>query len=427
MKIGFYLQNKGIPGLDCSEPLKGNPGIGGTEYLFSAIPYALICENTCGKHEVVVISDIKCRLSDDLPYIVIEDSLSETLDKENVDCLVIRYSLDNYRLVKTLAHDVKIVMWAHNFIRRDELSDLSRDVSIAAIVCVGNEQLNFYRDHQAYDKSVVIFNGYPVNHFINELSGSVTEFNKRAHEVTYLGSIVDYKGFHLIAKAWKSIVAQVPDAHLNVIGGGKLYDRTQKLGRWGIAESSYEEQFMPYLLDDDGKLLESVTFHGVMGNEKSEVLNKTKVGVPNPSGVSETFCIAALELQLWGAVVTTINYGGLKDTVFSTGLLYNDTEKLAGAVVELLHAKDNKYNDLLNYAVRFDFTRVAGDWLTLFDAIESNRPLSKVLKPIEWSGHRLTEINRRIKNVLPFGRFLPTTMFYRGIFNRLKSYFKRWM
>ena len=38
MRIGFYLANKDIQNIDLSNPWKGNPGCGGTEYLFSALP-----------------------------------------------------------------------------------------------------------------------------------------------------------------------------------------------------------------------------------------------------------------------------------------------------------------------------------------------------------------------------------------------------
>lgn len=32
MKIAFWLNNKGFKDVDCSNVLKGNPGIGGSEY-----------------------------------------------------------------------------------------------------------------------------------------------------------------------------------------------------------------------------------------------------------------------------------------------------------------------------------------------------------------------------------------------------------
>jgi hypothetical protein len=63
----------------------------------------------------------------------------------------------------------------------------------------------------------------------------------------------------------------------------------------GIAEASFEEIFMPDLLDENGSLLPSVNFHGISGAEKREILASAAVGVVNPSGQTETFCISGVE------------------------------------------------------------------------------------------------------------------------------------
>lgn len=425
MKIGFYLQNKGITGVDCSHPLEGNPGIGGTEYLFTAIPYALASSNNNHDHEIMVLTDAPCKLPDNLNAVTIDSDLRQTLAKEKIECLVVRYSPSNYEMVKAQSDDTRIIMWAHNFIPRRELSKLANDSQIVGIICVGEEQLQMYRDHQAFYKSVAIFNGYPVEHFIQNHSVNICPFKERNNEVTFLGNLIEYKGFHLLAKAWKKILAAVPNAHLNVIGGGKLYDRNQKLGKWNIAEESYENEFMPYLLDENGKILPSVTFHGVLGNVKNEILNITKVGVPNPSGVSETFCIAALEMQLCGAIISTINYGGFKDTVYKTGILYDSPESLAESVIAQLSKTSNDYDGVLEFCRRFDFKVVAQDWVKMFDAIQQTGNVKTILKPRATKENRLMEFNRKVKRILPFGRFLPTCMFYNSLINRIRNIGRR--
>ena len=40
------------------------------------------------------------------------------------------------------------------------------------------------------------------------------------HAVTYIGSLVPTKGFHVLAAVWKTILKEVPDATLNVVGNG---------------------------------------------------------------------------------------------------------------------------------------------------------------------------------------------------------------
>ena len=54
----------------------------------------------------------------------------------------------------------------------------------------------------------------------------------------------------------------------------------------------------------------SVHFHGVMGEEKKELIARTSVGVANPSGRTETFGISAIDFSSRGVPVVTIASGG---------------------------------------------------------------------------------------------------------------------
>lgn len=422
MNVSFYLQNKNISDVDCSNPMSGNPGIGGCEYMFIAIPFCL-WQTKDNNHRILLMANSIKHLPHHNNCIQVEadEDLRRSVTEHSIDAVVLRYSLDNLNIAEDLPSNVMVIMWSHNFIKRTELSRLTKDRRITCIVCVGNEQLQMYRDHQAFYKSVAIYNGYPINHFIRTQSCHISPFENRSNEVTFLGNLVDYKGFHLLAKAWKKILEAVPDAHLNVIGGGKLYDRNQKLGIWGIAEESFENMFMPYLLGDDGRLLPSVTFHGVMGNEKAAILNRTKVGVPNPSGISETFCIAALEMQLYGAIISTISYGGFKDTVYKTGDLYETPDRLAESVVKQLKKTDNDYSGVLDFVRLFDFSTVTKKWIELFDTLQQTGNIDSILKPKPTKEYRLAEWNRKFKRIIPFGNLLPSSMFYKSIFHRISS------
>lgn len=421
MRISFYLPNKNFANVDCSHPELGNPGIGGTEYMVVSVAYYL--EKLYPEsHEYVVLANHTDRLPSSVKAVRVEGlaDVPRVMKERQIDLLVLKYALSSMKeLSKESGLQVNVVFWTHNFVKRQELTLLACEQKVKAIVCVGTEQLQFYRDHRAYRKSVVIFNGYPINFFKQHEMMSVCPFKQRGNEVTYMGNLVDYKGFHLLAQAWKSIVAKVPDAHLNVIGSGTLYSRDSKIGRWGYADEQYEQMFMPHLLDDDGRLLPSVTFHGVLGKEKDEVLNITKVGVPNPGGVSETFCITAVEMQLWGSIVTTIAYGGFLDTVHSTGILYDTPAQLADAVVAQLRKTDNDYAGCMKFLERFSFENVSKDWITLFNAIEKENGVDEILKPAPTERHWFEERNRKWKVMLPLGRFLPTKMFYRSLLLRV--------
>ena len=95
------------------------------------------------------------------------------------------------------------------------------------IVCVGNEELELYCDHKAFKKSTVIFNAFP----LPSSTPFTIPFQERENEVTFLASIVPHTHFHLLAKVWKEVIRQVPDAHLNVIGSGNLYNNSKALGK----------------------------------------------------------------------------------------------------------------------------------------------------------------------------------------------------
>ncbi len=419
MKIAFYLDNKNIRNIDMTMPEQGNPGIGGTEYIIHAITYYLTKEKNKAFQLILgstsidnlspIIHSIKCTSISDLMY------------KEKPDFVIFKYEPHLYKEASICAKEgaTKLIPWAHNFIKRSELTKLANNPLVSRIICVSKEQLNMYRDHKAFLKSVYIYNGMPVKYLQTELP-SIPPYNDRPYEVTYIGNIVPYKGFHILAEAWKDVLKAFPQAKLNVIGSGKLYDRTSKLGRYGIAEEGYEKQFMFSLTDGEGKIIPSVHFWGVLGIEKNEILKRTRVGVPNPSGISETFCITALEMQAMGALVTTINYGGLKNTVFHTGILYNNPKELATSIITLLQKKENQIQEFYKFMEEnFSFEHITKDWIDFINHL--NDPSVPFL-PNNNSDcvSKLKEFNRRIKKSLPFGyTILPTIDFYQSIMNRL--------
>lgn len=418
MKIAFYLENKNLSNIDCSNIENGNPGIGGTEYIIQATIYYLT--KLAPQYHIVLGAQCIDNIPP-IPYYKKTDSISELIKDEKPDYIIFKYEPYLYKEASICAKEsnTKLIPWAHNFIKRSELTTLANNPLVTRIICVSKEQLNMYRDHKAFLKSVYIYNGMPVEYLKTQLS-YIPSYNKRPFEVTYIGSIVPYKGFHILAEAWKDILKVFPQAKLNVIGSGKLYDRTSKLGRYGIAEEEYEKQFMPALTDDAGNIIPSVHFWGVLGTEKNEILKRTRVGVPNPSGISETFCITALEMQAMGALVTTINYGGLKNTVFHTGLLYNNPKDLATSIVTLLKKKDNHIQEYYKFMEEnFSFEHITKDWIDFINHLsDSSIPFLPNNNSDRIS--KLKEFNRKIKRNLPFGyTILPTIDFYQSILRHL--------
>ena len=165
--------------------------------------------------------------------------------------------------------------------------------------------------------------------------------------VTYMGSLVPAKAFHMLAEIWPQVEQQVPDAKLQIIGTGKLYDRDANLGRFGIAQEDYENYFMQYLTDAEGHIRPSVKFLGLVGEEKEDYFVDTSVGVVNPSGIDETFCLSAVEMEICGVPIIARKKYGLLDTVIhqKTGLLFRNRKQFLNATVKLL--KDTKMNSAM--------------------------------------------------------------------------------
>lgn len=77
-----------------------------------------------------------------------------------------------------------------------------------------------------------------------------------------------------------------------------MYDRNQEMGKYGIASKEYEESFMSYLTNSDGKIMDSVRFLGIVGTEKEDIFIQSAVGVVNLTAIGETFCLSAIEMEL---------------------------------------------------------------------------------------------------------------------------------
>jgi len=172
---------------------------------------------------------------------------------------------------------------------------------------------------------------------------------------------------------------------------------------------------MPYLLDERGSLLSSVKFHGILGAEKDDILSSAAVGVVNPSGEGETFCISAVEFQAHRVAVVSARDWGLLDTVQHgrTGLLCRNKEELTSNVVKLL--KDGRLRTKLGEAAyvfakaHFQVNRIAPEWNRLFVAVEQDLPLRKIsMKSNIFYRNKLTkEIVRRLKLAIPILKNLP--------------------
>lgn len=407
MKIAIFIDNENISTVDCRNLEKGNPGVGGTEYCILLL--AQIYKKFYPQDEITFIATKEGLLPevDEVQYVKHPMDIGVTFKKIEADMLVISSVYHGEPLPQAFfdmveAEQIKTIFWGHNFYLSDFCNRIAKCAYAKANVFVGRQQYDRYLDHQVIKKSTYIYNMYP--------TPSVEARNVIVnHSVTYIGSLVPTKGFHVLAQAWKKVLKAVPDAELHVIGSGKLYGRNSQLGRYGIADAEYEAQFMPGVTDGDGNILQSVHFHGVMGAEKSDIIQKTCVGVVNPTGRTETFGISALDFESLGVPVVTIAKGGFLDTVLDgeTGLLYGSTDQLAEMVTTLL--SDPEFNSAcgahgIDLAHRFAPDQIIHLWHELFVKVKEDATID-FLAPDSFMKSNLKQfrwMNRKIKNALHF-------------------------
>lgn len=403
MKIAIYIDNRNISSVDCTDLSKGNPGIGGTEYCILLLAQMIKCYHK--EIEVILLVEKKGCLPK-VDEILLVNGLNDVSKiAKKADIFVISSRRDGNPLPQTFFNQldenkVKTVLWGHNYYYSDYCNRIANCNAIKANVFVGRQQYDRYVDHKIILKSTYIYNMYPME------KKQKRKFENQ-HTVTYIGSLVPEKGFQVLAAAWKKIIAEVPDAQLNVIGSGKLYSRNSKLGKYKIAEEHFENQFMRYLIDDAGKILPSVNFLGVMGAEKDNVILETGVGVVNPTGRTETFGISALDFESMGVPVVTIAKGGFLDTVIDhkTGILSRNVSGIADSIITLLkNSNMNKHygHAGIKLAENFVPSLIIEEWINLFfkilndEKLQYKKPENFMASNLKW----LRVINHNFKSII---------------------------
>jgi glycosyltransferase involved in cell wall biosynthesis len=427
MKVGLYLNNESVADVDLSEPEAGNPGVGGTQFNFVTMPYYFL-KHFPDKVEFVWYANAVEYLPQVIEACQVRDCLDaiERADQQDCDMFIWRPRHDEIgmKLIRRLdSLRVKTIAWAHNTPNVHALNEMADSSQLKRFVCVSQEQLDRLRDHRIFEKSTCIFNGFDPRPYIPK-----REIRKGGNKVVYLGSLVPGKGFHHLARVWHKIREQVPDARLTVIGSGKLYDRNQSLGKWGLAEESYERTIRPHLSDDHGKPDPSVIFEGTLGIEKVRLLQQAGVGVVNPSGRTENCPGSALEFQAAGTPVVSGAYRGLLDTVVhkKTGLLGRSDKELIDNIVYLLKNKDvaKAYgeNGIEFVKKKFAYQTISEQWLDLFEDVYYDRPnVVEGISQHPFNDYKLLrEMIRLLRDHVPFLQGVPSLTEVKALVRRIR-------
>lgn len=415
-RIAIHLRNYKFKEIDCRNVTDGNPGIGGTHYATLLLADALTKSN---KYDILLFAESTANLPSNIKCIAVnDDNLTETLIDERID-LIISTKTDKSTItpdfIKKIPKSIYVIIWCHCFIKYKDLELYDCTNNIKRVVFVGKEHLLKYCDHHIYHKASYIYNIYNPIHIKEK-----RDF-KNNNCVVYIGSIVPLKGLHLLTKAWPQIIEKVPDAKLYVIGSGKLYNQNSKLGKNGIAEYFYEKKLLAPIMTKDGNIMPSVKFCGILGQEKDKIIEQCKVGVPNPSGKTETFGYTALELQDAGAFVITKKCPGYVETVFNWEKhLYNNEKYLAEYIIKSLKADNFHKNKEEEYDWgKFSSIEISNEWMKIIDSIlnDNEIPLCPLTSELD-----LTRLIIRYKRIRKHVRFLPSSALINDIMGPIKYF-----
>ncbi len=371
-RIAFFLDTRRIRSVDLRDVDAGNPGVGGTEYMFF-----LVAAHLARTHQVSMYVTAAGRHPPGIRSIVVRDLRESAVAMQSAgeDILILRESevLPNRALLRTLPQSV--IVWAHNYSNRRTLKTCAKLPGVARYLCVSREQHEHLRGEDVFRKSDYVFNAVVARTHPTELQPPTRD------NVVYMGCLVRSKGFHVLARYWRDIVSAVPTARLHVVGTRRLYNEDAALGPLGLASARYERQFARYLTDQ-GRPRADIVFHGILGADKWRLLREAKVAVTNPTGVGETFGISAAELGLLGVPVVTRKAGGSIDVVASgvTGILFDDERELPEAVIGLLRDEGRRAemgrNAITRVRSHFDIEVAIAKWHRIIYGILAGDPVA---------------------------------------------------
>ena len=378
MRIAFYCSNKHLPEIDFSDPYSGNPGCGAAEYLHVLIPF-MLNKFYYESFELIILADKIDNMPANMKSHKVNEGIIEAASlakKLLCDIFVFRPRMNEEKNILSHLENLKLKSIGRAALTPtyDHLIKMSKCKFFKALVCVGENQFNYLIDSPVSNKIINI------NNVISDklIKNNFEDFNlEDRKDIVYMGSLVPQKNFHYLASVWKDISLKIPEANLHVIGSSKTYGIKKNLGKFGLAEENYEDLFMS-LLNSNKESAKKVIFHGNLSNDKYMILNKSRVGIVNPLGTTETCCVSAVEMQAMGLPVCTGNYEGLKTTIinYKSGLLSRNKRDFKTNILSVYKNK-NLFNNLskgaiLNAKINFSTSHNIHKWYSLFFKVGHN-------------------------------------------------------
>lgn len=163
--------------------------------------------------------------------------------------------------------------------------------------------------------------------------------SKSRLRIGHLGALVEEKGFLDVARMWPRLRSRFADCELHVVGSGALY-RDVELHPLVPADLKFARRILEHIGVEDissGR----VTFHGRLGAEKTEVMERCSIAVQNPRGGSEAFPGSVLEwLSLGVPVIGSSAFGMWEFMKFFPELQIQSPEEIEDRIAFLMESPE---------------------------------------------------------------------------------------
>ena len=356
-RIGFY--NPPAIFWNQGNDWRCNPGIGGTEFISNALLHTFVDAH----FELSLYSKTTVPTSANEFFLIstVDDAIAHfSCRGGGLFIIVPRKEAD---IPNRSYHNVKIICWCHCeysspmikiFRRRKEITHVFLTEASRALYA---PYKNIWR------------NCYVIGNFTS-FSPEKNIVQRRTHEglnVFFIGALQGYKHFDYLSRCWPKIVSRIPNAHLHVFGSPSLHGFRGEMGPKGVALKRYEAEIMQPLVKNNCS--DSVFFHGnVSGTEIQSALLDADVGVVNPVGTTETFCISAIDFGICGIPIVGGDRGGLKNTIpRGCGFRVRSQRGLTKSILILLKNESQRHKMGQNYkqfvSCHYTYANFQDNWL----------------------------------------------------------------
>jgi glycosyltransferase involved in cell wall biosynthesis len=354
MNIFFANNSRSLSNLKVEE-VSSNPGIGGTEFILIKLVIKLSIIDKLNKY--YILSDKKIFINNQIMNSNVHLAKSDFIFNINNDIVVCPVSqLEFLEKIRNLPK--RIIFWSHH--PHDIFNP--KNIKNFDVVSIGSYQ--YISNYLIHGKHFRIDNLSPSYKYNND---------KKENKFVYIGGFAKGKGLHLILKSWPKIVALLPDAELNIIGGDLYHELnlSTSLSDFPI-RGKYASLLLKIVSKYPTELQGSIHFKGLLtSTEADKILSNSKIALLNPTGYTEAAPASPLDCFKFGIPVIAGGDYGMLDIMSEFPEL--DLKKYSITKIINNIKSEKKLTELINHSIKYSIIKesfnksILSDWIFLFN------------------------------------------------------------